>query len=258
VVASLEVVPGSRVVWNMELEHIHTYFVGQELGLVVHNALLQAPTLVWKVGQAIGKVLGVAVKHRAVKEKPQRMPTQKTLPQVGALAIEVPEPAQLPTQVGVLYLEMFYGNVPGVYHTGLRVLDVASNTVRECHFGPQDTKNVNVRNYSHRAVYKPGSYSGGKFIRYVDCGFTARSADDVVKDFIDWSDRHPVYMVGRVDCWQSVYAVLRSLGKKHYPPLSVAIVRRGTGSTHLLGCTKCENDRIPGVAKPPQKQPEAA
>ena len=39
VVASLEVVPGSRVVWNMELEHIHTYFVGQELGLVVHNAI---------------------------------------------------------------------------------------------------------------------------------------------------------------------------------------------------------------------------
>ncbi|MDD9952540.1 MAG: polymorphic toxin-type HINT domain-containing protein [Zetaproteobacteria bacterium] len=258
VIASLEVVPGSRVVWNMELEHIHTYFVGQELGLVVHNALLKAPMLVWKVGQAIGKVIGVAVKHRAAKEKPQRMPTEKSLPQVGALAIEVPEPAQLPTQVGVLYLEMFYGNVPGVHHTGLRVRDVASNTVRECHFGPQDTKSVNVGNYSYGAAYEPDQYKGGKFIKYVDCGFTTRSADDVVKDFIDWSGRHPVYVVGRVDCWQSVYAVLRSLGKKHYPPLSAAIVRRGTGSTHLLGCTKCEKDRIPGVAKPPQNQPEAA
>ncbi|MDD9952419.1 MAG: hypothetical protein OXT67_12735 [Zetaproteobacteria bacterium] len=68
-------------------------------------------------------------------------------------------------------------------------------------------------------------------------------------------------IVGRVDCWQSVYAVLRSLGKKHCPPLSTKVTNRGTASTHLLGCLKCKDDDkgiiTPIAPEKPLTEPQA-
>ncbi|MDD9950829.1 MAG: hypothetical protein OXT67_04615, partial [Zetaproteobacteria bacterium] len=53
--AHKQVVHGSQAVWSLELSDVHTYFVGQELGLVVHNSVIPILRFTWSIGKDFSK-----------------------------------------------------------------------------------------------------------------------------------------------------------------------------------------------------------